>query len=93
MANKSYPVELGSGPEYKEKERISLPIEDVEHLKLGQEVVVTIRGCVSSLELTMYGAPDSEKACICIAVDTKTLRKTSNSQAEGIRKLTEAEDY
>jgi len=26
-------------------------------------------------------------------VDTKTLLKTSNSQAEGIRKLTEAEDY
>ena len=76
-------------PEIEYEEEISVPfdIEDVADLKIGQEVTITLRGCIKRLEGTPYFS------CIGIKLYEKKLRKTANSQAEGIRKLTGEDDY
>ncbi len=76
-------------PEVEYEEEISVPfdIEDVADLKIGQEVTITLRGCINRLEGSPY------LSFIGIALSEKKLRKTGNSQAEGIRKLSgESED-
>lgn len=82
-----YPEAVG---EYIPTMHVDMPLEKVAELKIGQEVVLTVKGCVAMLEGKRYGM---EKGCIGIEVSEKTLRKTSNSQAAGIEKLTENEEY
>jgi hypothetical protein len=67
--------------EYKEEMSVPFDIEEVSSLKIGQEVVITIRGCIDRLE----GSPFFSS--IGVRVEEKKLRKTGNSQAEGIRAL------
>ena len=84
-----YPKDVA---EYTPTMHVDMPLETVSELKIGQEVVLTIKGCVAMLEGRHYGM---EKGCIGIQVSEKNLRKTSNSQAAGIEKLAgeDNEDY
>lgn len=67
--------------EYNERISIPFPLDEVSKLKIGQEVVITIRGCVKRLE------GDDIYSAIGVDVYDKKFRKTSNQQAEGIRDL------
>lgn len=79
MAKKSVDA---PAPEVSYEEEMSVPfkIDDLADLKLGQEVVVTLRGCICRLEGSPYFSN------IGIKLDSKTLRKTG-SQQEGLDKL------
>lgn len=70
---------------------IDMPLEELEQLKLGQEVTITVKGCIKELRAQDYG-PVDENGALGIEVYSKTLRKTSNAQAEGIRKLSSYDD-
>ena len=69
-------------------ENISIPFDlsDVEKLKIGQEIKVTISGCVTRLE------GSDHYSSIGLEVYDKSFRKTSNAQAEGIRELASEEE-
>lgn len=82
---RGYPVPAYDS--YAERISIPFPIEDIAEMKIGQEVVVTIRGCVNRLE------GDHHYSCVGLEIEEKSFRKTSNSQAEGIRKLSEDAEY
>lgn len=73
--------------DYKERMNVDFPIEEVMDFKLGQEVVVTIRGCISRLEGMEYSISPNLDGCIGIQVSSKTLKKTGNDQAAGIQKI------
>lgn len=79
---------MNTVPAY-DSERISIPfpLDEITELKIGQEIVITIKGTINRLEGEKF------YSCIGLEVAEKSFRKTSNSQAEGIRKLTEDEDY
>lgn len=85
---------IGASPDaidYMPRMHVDLPLEEIEALKVGQEVVLTVKGCVKMIEAKDYGLEDG---CIGIEVYSKNLRKTSNLQAEGIKKLSDDdEDY
>lgn len=68
---------------------VDLPLETIENFKVGQEVVLTVKGCVKMVEARDYGLEDG---CIGLEVYEKNLRKTSNLQVEGIKKLSDEED-
>lgn len=67
--------------EYSEEMSVPFDIEQVSTLKIGQEVVITIRGCIDRLEGSEYFS------CIGVKISEKKLRKTSNDQAAGIAAL------
>lgn len=71
------PVEAG----YNERISVPFPLEELVDLKLGQEIVITIKGCVNRLEGDKY------YSCVSVEIEEQSWRKTSNSQAEGIKKL------
>jgi hypothetical protein len=74
--------------EYEENITIPFDLSDVEKLKIGQEIKVTISGCVTRLE------GSDHYSCIGLEVYDKSFRRTSNQQAEGIRELaSEDEEY
>jgi len=77
-------------PEVEYEEEISVPfdIEDVADLKIGQEVTITLRGCINRLDGSIPNF-----SCIGVKLYEKKLRKTGNSQAEGIAKLSGEDDY
>lgn len=88
--NKKLEADLVSPYGYPEDSRISIPfpLEDVGELKIGQEISVTIKGCVNRLEGDKY------YSCIGLEVYEKSFRRTGNSQAEGIAKLSgDSDDY
>jgi len=77
-------------PDLEFGENITIPfsLDDVGKLKIGQEIKVTISGCVTRLE------GDHHYSSIGLEVYDKSFRKTSNAQAEGIRELSdEGEEY
>lgn len=81
--SKKLGADLISPSAFSEESRISIPfpLEDVGELKIGQEISVTIKGCVTRLEGDKY------YSCIGLEVYEKSFRRTGNSQAEGIKKL------
>lgn len=72
---------------YEETMTVPFDIEQVADLKIGQEVVITLRGCISRLEGEPY------YSCVGVRLEEKKLRRTGNSQAEGIAKLSGEDDY
>lgn len=68
---------------YDERISVPFPLEELVDLKLGQEIVITIRGVVNRLEGDKY------YSCVGLEIEDKTWRKTANSQVEGIQKLTD----
>lgn len=72
---------------YNERISVPFPLEELTDLKLGQEIVITIKGCVNRLEGDKY------YSCVSVEIEEQSWRKTSNSQAEGIKKLTDDEEY
>lgn len=76
---------------YMPRMHVDLPLDEIEALNVGQEVVLTVKGCIKMLEAKDYGLEDG---CVGIEVYEKKLRKTSNLQASGIKDLAEeADDY
>lgn len=71
---------------YNERISVPFPLEELTDLKLGQEIVITIKGCVNRLEGDKY------YSCVSVEIEEQSWRKTSNSQAEGIKKLTDESD-
>jgi len=70
-----------SAVSYEEEMSVPFDIEDLADLKLGQEVVITLRGCICRLEGSEY------YSMVGVKLTEKKMRKTGNSQAEGISKL------
>lgn len=71
-------------------EDMSVPfdIEEMADLKIGQDVVITIRGCINRLEGSPYFS------AIGVKVKEKKLRKGGDTQEEGIRALSDdGSDY
>lgn len=71
---------------YEDRISVPFPLEELMNLKLGQEIVITITGCVNRLEGDKY------YSCVSLEVSDKSWRRTGNSQAEGIKKLTDEGD-
>lgn len=73
---------------------VDFPIEDIVDMKLGQEVVITIKGCIKELRAKDYDF-ELEEGAVGVEVYEKKMRKTSNLQAEGIKDLADEEkdDY
>jgi hypothetical protein len=67
--------------EYNEEMSVPFDIEELADLKLGQEVVITLRGCISRLEGSPY------YSVVGVKLSEKKMRKTGNSQEEGIKAL------
>jgi hypothetical protein len=79
-------IGIGNDP-YEERITIPFPLADIQALKIGQEIKVTISGCVKHLD------GDDHYSSVGLEIYEKSFRKTSNTQAEGIRDLSEDEDY
>lgn len=71
---------------YNERISVPFPLEELTDLKLGQEIVITIKGTVNRLEGDKY------YSCVSVEIDEQSWKKTSNSQAEGIKKLSDDEE-
>jgi len=72
--------------DYSEIINIPFPLNELMDLKLGQEVVISITGCVCKLEGSEY------YSSVGLHVTDKKWRRTSNTQAEGIKKLSGEDD-
>lgn len=66
---------------------MDITADDLTDLKVGNEVVITIKGCVKELGAHRYSGPT-----MSIEVESKNIRKTGNAQAEGIRKILGEDD-
>jgi len=74
-----------SDANFEERISIPFPLDEIQKLKIGQEVKITISGCVKLLE------GDDFHSSVSLEVYDKSLRKTSNTQSEGIRDLSDEE--
>lgn len=61
---------------------MDITADDLTDLKIGNEVVITIKGCVKELGANKYSGPN-----LSLEVASKSIRKTGNAQMEGIRKI------
>lgn len=66
---------------YDERISVPFPLEELVDLKLGQEIIITIKGTINRLEGDKY------YSCVALEIEDKSWRRTGNSQAEGIKKL------
>jgi hypothetical protein len=84
-SKKTPEVDILSASAFPEDTRITIPfdLEEVGKLKIGQEITVTIKGCVNRLE------GDEYYSSIGLKIYEKSFRRTSNAQAEEYRNLIE----
>lgn len=86
ISDKAAMVGIPVDSEYAERISVPFPLEELSDLKLGQEIIITLKGCVNRLEGDRY------YSCVGLEGIEKSFRKTSNSQAEGIKKLAGEDD-
>lgn len=71
-------------------ETFDVEIEDVTKYSIGQEVEITIKGCVGMVSIPPEAGFGKPK--IGLKIYSQDIRKTGNLQIEEIRKLVEGED-
>ena len=79
---------LGGGGE--NNDTFDVSVEDVTKYSVGQEVEITIKGCIGMVSIPPEPGFGNPK--IGVKVTSQEIRKTGTIQQEELRKLVEGED-
>lgn len=80
---------IGGGSEETDNQTFDVSVEDIGKYNVGNEVTITIKGCVGMVSIPPeigFGEPK-----IGVKVYSQEIRKTGNAQIEEIRKFVEGD--